>query len=174
MKWNRIAVLVIALIATPLAQAEDIIAGVSLGLVSTEESDTENLGFVVGYTPSGDYGFEVFYLKGMSDDSVSVSGVSGDVSADTWGIFGVYKSAGDIYLKGKFGYGIISVDFDADGGGDIKDSESGFAYGLGVGTTLGPGDLELSYTVIPGLDDFDESDVEADTDIIALTYLWYL
>lgn len=181
MKWNRIAVLVITLVAAPQAlaegieaQAENIIAGVTLGRVSTDESDTNNLGFVAGYVPSGGYGFEFFYLKNMSDDSVSVSGISGDVKTDTWGIFGVYKSTGDIYLKGKFGYGVVSVDFDPDEAGKVSDSESGFALGLAVGTTLGPGDLELSYTMMPDLGEFDNTDVEADTDILAVTYLWYL
>ncbi len=174
MKWNRIAVLVITLVAAPQALAEDILAGVTLGQVSTEESDTDNLGFVVGYSSTEGYGFEVFYLKTIEDDSVSVSGFSGDVSTDVWGIFGVYKSPGDIYLKGKFGYGVVSMDFDGDGGGEFADSESDFALGLAVGATLGPGDLELSYTMLPNLDDFEDTDVEADTDIIALTYLWHL
>ncbi|MCP4408707.1 MAG: hypothetical protein GY807_13260 [Gammaproteobacteria bacterium] len=174
MKWNRIAVLVITLVTAPQALAEDIFAGVTLGQVSTEESDTDNLGFVAGYSSSEGYGYEVFYLKTIEDDSASVSGFSGDISTDVWGIFGVYKSSGDIYFKGKFGYGVVSVDIDVDGGGKFEDSESDFAFGLTVGARLGPGDLELSYTMLPDLDDFDGTDVEADTDVIALNYLWYL
>lgn len=174
MKWNRIAVLVITLFAAPQALAEGIFAGITLGQVSTEESDTVNLGLVAGYSSAKGYGYEVFYLKTDEDDSASVSGFSGDISTDVWGIFGVYKSSGDIYLKGKFGYGVVSIDFDVDGGENFSDSESDFALGLAVGATLGPGDLELSYTMLPNLDEFDDSDVEADTDIIALTYLWYL
>jgi hypothetical protein len=180
MKWNRIAVLVITLCLTLQAKAEaeadtdNIIAGVSLGLVSTDESDTNGLGFVAGYVPTGGFGFEVFYLKSMSDDSVSVSGASGDVKIDTWGIFGVYKSTGDIYVKGKAGIGVVNLEFDIDGGDSVKESESGLAIGLAVGATLGPGDLELSYTIMSNLGEFDNSDVEADTDILAVTYLWYL
>ena len=41
-------------------------------------------------------------------------------------------------------------------------------------STVGPGDLELSYTTLPALGEFSEGDVDADTDIIAITYLWYL
>jgi len=174
MKWNRIAVLVITLIVTPQIQAEGPFAGITLGLVSGEESDTENLGFVAGHSPDEGFGFEVFYLKALSEDSANVSGLSGDISTDTWGILGVYKTAGDIYFKGKVGYGVVSVDFDPDGGSNIEDSASGFALGLSVGTTIGPGDLELSYTMLPDLGEYSEGDVDADTDIIAVTYLWYL
>ena len=176
MNWNRIAVLVITLIVAPQIQAEGPFAGITLGLVSGEESDTENLGFVAGHSPDEGFGFEVFYLKALSDDSAIVSGFSGDISTDTWGILGVYKSTGDIYFKGKVGYGVVRAEFDVDGGSDIKDSASGFALGLSVGTTIGPGDLELSYTMLPDLGEFSEGDVgvDADTDIIAVTYLWYL
>jgi len=182
MKWNRIAVLVITLIVAPQIQAEGPFAGITLGLVSGEESDTENLGFVAGHSPAEGFGFEVFYLKALSEDNANVSGLSGDISTDTWGILGVYKTAGatyfegvgDIYFKGKVGYGVVSVDFDVDGGSSIEDSASGFALGLSVGTTIGPGDLELSYTMLPDLGEYSEGDVDADTDIIAVTYLWYL
>ncbi|MCP4471169.1 MAG: hypothetical protein GY815_10865 [Gammaproteobacteria bacterium] len=71
MKWNRIAVLVITLIAAPLAQAEGPFAGVTYGQVSSDDADTGNLGFVTGYSPDEWLGFEVFYLKTMSEASVS-------------------------------------------------------------------------------------------------------
>ena len=175
MKWNCIAVLVITLIIAPRVQAEGPFAGISFGLVSSEEADTENLGFVAGHSPDEGFGFEFFYLQAMSDDSVSVSGISGDISTDTWGILGVYKSAGEIYFKGKLGVGVISVEADPDGASSIDDSASGFAFGLAVGTTLGPGDLELSYTSLSASDDFEDlDDTDADADIIAINYLWYL
>ncbi len=176
MKWNRIAVLVITLIVAPLAQAEGPFAGITYGQVSTDDADTGNLGFVTGYSPDAGFGYEVFYLKTISEDSVSNSNRSADISIDTWGIFGVYKSTGDIYYKGKIGYGVVSVDFDADGNSSTSDSASDFAFGLAVGTTVGPGDLELSYTILPDLGIFDDVDIDIDTDvdIIAINYLWYL
>ena len=174
MKWNRIAVLVITLMVTPQIQAEGPFAGPSVGLVSGQESDTENLGFVAGYSPDEGLGFEVFYLKAQSEDSATVSGFAGDISTDTWGILGVYKSAGDIYFKGKLGYGVVSIEVDPDGRRAVEDSESGVAFGLAVGATIGPGALELSYTALPDMGEYSGSDVDADTDIIYLTYLWYL
>ncbi len=176
MKWNRIAVLVITLIVTPQIQAEGPFAGISYGLVSSEEADTGNLGFVAGHSLDEGFGFEVFYLQALSDDGATISGVSGDISTDTWGLLGVYKTAGDIYFKGKFGYGVARIEFDVDDASDFKDSASGFALGLSVGTTIGPGDLELSYTTLPDIGEFSEGNVsvDANTDIIAVTYLWYL
>jgi len=179
MKWNRIAVLVITLVVAPQAQAEGPFAGISLGLVSSEEADTENLGFVAGHSEDDGFGFEVFYLKALSDDSATVSGISGDISTDTWGILGVYKTANDIYFenvyfKGKVGIGVITIEADADGGGSIDDSAADFAIGFAVGTTLGPGDLELSYTMLPSAGEFDDIGIDADADIIAINYLWYL
>jgi hypothetical protein len=179
MKWNRVAVLVITLFVATQAQAEGIFAGVSLGLVSSEEADTTNLGFVAGHSPDEGFGFEVFYLKEFSDDSGSVSGVSGDISTDTWGILGVYKTADNayfdkVYLKGKVGLGVVSIEFDGDAGGSIDDSEAGLALGAAIGTTLGPGDIEFSYTMMPITSDFDDLDMDGDADIIAINYLWYL
>lgn len=176
MKWNRIVVIMLTLVTSPQALAENIFAGVTLGQVSTKESDTVNLGLTAGYTSTEGFGFEAFYLASTNDDSASVSGVSGDISTDVWGIYGVYKyqSSQDIYVKGKLGYGVVKIGFDVNGGEHFEDSESGLSYGLAVGTQLGPGAIELSYIKLPNLDDFDNSGVEADTDIIALTYLWYL
>ena len=179
MKWNRIAVLVITLIVAPQTQAEGPFAGISFGLVNSEEADTENLGFVAGHSEDEGFGFEVFYLKALSDDSASSSGFSADISTDTWGIFGVYKSADDIYFedmyfKGKVGIGVISIEVDIDGRGSIRDSASDLAFGLAVGTTVGPGDLELSYTMFPSFGEFEDLDTDADADIIAVNYLWYL
>lgn len=179
MKWNRIAVLVITLIVAPQTQAEGPFAGISLGLVNSEEAETENLGFVAGYSEDEGFGFEVFYLKALSDDRASRSGLSGDISTDTWGILGVYKSADDIffdniYFKGKAGIGVIRIEVDIDEGSNIRDSASGLAFGFAVGTTVGPGDLELSYTLFPSFGEFDDLDMDADADMIAVNYLWYL
>lgn len=173
MKWNRIAVLVFALIAAPQAPAEGPFAGISFGQVSIDDADTGNPGFVAGHSPAEGFGFEVFYLKGVSDDSASSSGFTGDVTLDTWGIFAVYKTGGEFYFKGKFGYGVVSMEADIDNGDDFRDSESDFAFGVAAGTRLGPGDLELAYTIIPVSGDFDDTDINADTDIIAVNYLWY-
>jgi hypothetical protein len=179
MKWNRIAVLVITLAVAPQIQAEGPFAGASLGLVSSEEADTTNLGFVAGHSPDEGFGFEVFYLNEISDDSASVSGFTGDISTDTWGILAVYKTADNayferVYLKGKAGIGVISIEADIDGFGSIKDSESGLALGVAAGIRLGPGDIELSYTIMPSNGKFDELDMDADADIIAVNYLWHL
>lgn len=175
MKWNRIAVLAITLVVAPQTQAEGPFAGISYGQVQSEEADTENLGFVAGHSGEEGFGFEVFYLKAQSDDSVASSGFSGDVSTDTWGIFGVYKSAGDIYFKGKAGIGVINIEVDIDGGSTISDSAADLAFGIAVGATVGPGDLELTYTTFPSFGEFDDlNDTDADADVIAVNYLWHL
>ena len=184
MKWKPVAVFVITLVAAPQVSAGDVLAGITLGQVSTEESDTDNLGFVAGYSSPEGYGYEVFMLNTIDADSASVSRFSADISTDVMGIFGVYKYdiPGDMYLKGKLGYGIVNLDIDVDGRGKFSDSESGFALGFAAGITLGPGNLELSYTTLPSLGDFDTPDspvfggikVNADTDFIALSYIWNL
>ena len=170
MKCKRIAALVITLIVAPQAQAEGPLAGIIYGQVSLGDFETENLGFVVGHSNDAGFGFEAFYLETVSEDSESRSGRKADISIDTWGILGVYKSAGDIYFKGKVGAASVKLEFDIKGGSDASDSTLDFAYGLAVGTEFGNGAFELSYTILPSFDEFQDVDFDEDADMIAISY----
>lgn len=64
----------------------------------------------------------------------------GNVDVDTMGIYGTYRSAGDMYFLGKIGFATI------DGGGD---DESGLSYGIGGGIATGSNiAIEAEYTIL--------------------------
>ena len=171
MKRNLVVTLLAALLATPLAQAEGPYAGVLYGLVEYDDIETDNLGLVISYNWDNGVGFDFDFSKTLSEDSVSVNGLSGDASLDSWGLFATYRTAGKLYLKGKLGYAVVDREFDGDI--DIDDSAAGFAYGIAGGMVFGDGALEVSYTILPDVD-FQGSDVDDDVNTLALRYHWNL
>jgi hypothetical protein len=138
----------------------------------SDEFNTGNLGAIAGYSPDSGLGFEAFYMVTAAKDSDSGAIGDYDIYTNTWGLLGVYKSTGDIYIKGKLGVAIVDLQFDVEGPGSIDDTTAGLAYGIAIGTALGNGNLELAYTVLPSMEEFRDVDFDADFDMIAVSYLW--
>jgi len=174
MKRHLIASLLISFFSIPLAHAETVYLGALYGQVETDNATTDNVGIVIGGSqdPGSGFGVEFFYALTANDDSDTVSGQKINVSISTYGLFGVYKTASMPYVKGEIGVAVVDVTLDIKGSEDRSDSESGFAYGVAVGAPVGNGNLELSYRVLPSINNFDGTDVDTDVDMIAISYLW--
>jgi hypothetical protein len=104
--------------------------------------DPTNAGVVIGREWGmvvGDVG-----VQGELTTSINKGKFAGnDVSVDTQAIYGVFRSAGPIYLIAKAGVLREEVKI-----GPLSDSESGSSLGLGVGFSVGVAQLELEYPQI--------------------------
>jgi len=104
--------------------------------------DPTNAGVMIGKewgVVIGDVG-----VQGEFTTSINKGKSSGqDVSVDTQAIYGVFRTAGALYLIAKAGVLREEVKI-----GAASDSDSGSAYGLGVGFSLGLAQLELEYTQV--------------------------
>ena len=85
----------------------------------------------------------------------------------------MYQTPGDVYVKGKLGYAIVSLKFDVEDADSVSDTEKDFSAGIAAGMLIGDGALELSYYRFPEFDEFDDINVDdGEVDMINLTYLW--
>ncbi len=111
--------------------------------------DAINAGAVLGYefinVGVGDIAIEGSFTTSVSKGE---TGANQKWSLDTLSGYGVLRSAGPIYLKGKAGF--TSWEFDTPGAG--RDGTD-FSWGLGVGFSFAIGQLEFEYTEIA--DDID-------------------
>ncbi|MCP4982833.1 MAG: porin family protein [Gammaproteobacteria bacterium] len=170
-----IAILLIALFAMPMAQAEGTYMGIGYGRAKSEDIETGNLGFVIGRSPDKGAGFEFFYAPTIVEDDISSGPLSADITVDSYGILVYYKTGTDDfdgYLKIKGGVAVVDLEFDFDGIGSIDDDTSGFTYGIALGFQMGSGALEISYLILPDFDDFQGIEVDAEVGMFSITYQW--
>lgn len=104
--------------------------------------DPTNAGVLVGHewgVVLGDVG-----VQGEFTTSINKGDYAGnDVSVDTRAVYGVFRTAGAIYLVAKAGFLHEEVTI-----GSVSATDSGSSLGLGVGFSLGVAQLELEYTQI--------------------------
>ncbi len=170
-----IAILLIALFTISTAQARGIYAGIIYGQAESEEIETGNLGLVIGRSPDKGAGFEFFYAPTIDEDEISEAPLSADITIDTYGILVYYKTGTDdfdTYLKLQGGIAVIDIEFDFGDIGSIDDDTSGFAYGIAFGIQMDSGALEITYLVLPDFDDFQGIEVDAEVDLIGISYRW--
>jgi len=184
------------MLVSPMAIAAGTYGGLSLGQVQIDgdfETDTTNLGIVLGDINESGFGFELFYSITVVDDSDSEGDLESSIETDTLGLYAVYQTSGDFYFKAKAGYGMAFLKWDFIEGDEtekLDDTYEGFTYGLSLGKTIGDGALELTYYRFPDLDGFADledaiedalvgtpfegQDISIDSDIemINLTYIW--
>jgi outer membrane immunogenic protein len=109
--------------------------------------DSSNLALVVGYdfmsTPNGAFGVEGEISTSISEGDIDGGG---EWEADTWALYGTYRTEGPFYAKARLGY--LHEDIKVSGAGvAASGDDSGVAYGLGVGWEFKRGSsLELEYT----------------------------
>ncbi len=104
--------------------------------------DPTNAGVLIGHewgVVVGDVG-----VQGEFTTSINKGDYAGnDVSVDTQAVYGVFRTAGAIYLVAKAGLLHEEVTI-----GSASATDSGSSYGLGVGFSLGLAQIELEYTQI--------------------------
>jgi len=172
MKRNLVVTLLITVFMAPVAHGY---GGLMYSQVEISDSDiddveTGNLGLVLGDVSLTGFGVEGFFSFTVAEDSDSDLDI--DTSIDVFAIMGVYRSPGPTYVKLKAGIAQVEVEIDQSGFGETNEEESGLTYGIAVGTEVGSGALELSYTVLPELEKIDDFEVDYDINMIGLTYLW--
>ena len=173
MKKQLVATILAFGLFAPMAQAAGPYGGLALGHVSVDDDvETVNLGIALGNIAEHGFGYELFYSFSVVDDSGSSNGLSYDADTDVLGAYVVYQTPGNVYFKGKLGYGFSNVTFDFDDQASIDESEYDFTYGIGGGFFMGDGALEFTYYRFPEIEEVDGMDVDADVEMFNLTYLW--
>ena len=173
MKKNFLALILVSMLVSPLALAEGGYGGLSYGQVAIDDIDTGNIGIVLGSIDENGIGYELFYSFTVIDDEDTDLGFEVEAETDTIGIFAVYQTPGDIYLKGKLGYGFVNLKFDNVDLGSASDSAEGLAFGLAGGIEISDGALELTYYRFADLEEFDGIDIDdVEVEMINLAFLW--
>ena len=160
-------VAIVALGASLLANSahaarDSLYFGVKAGKMSISEpsfSSPTNAGLNIGYAFSSQPNLAVEF-------EYTVTYIDGEFGRQHWDIstsafYGVYRSSGDIYFKGKLGY--LHEAINAMGYFNALDDESGISYGIGVGTHVGESSsIELEFTSI-----------ETRVDFLSIGYLYH-
>jgi len=139
-------------VTLPAQAADGWYLGLTGGLMDNDRGgfdDALNGGVILGYEFTsvgiGDLAVEGLYTTTL-DEGDAPRGR--DWELGTWGAYGVFRSAGPIYIKAKGG--VLHTDFEV---GSASNDDTEFSAGLGVGFTLGVGQLEFEYTRVD--DDID-------------------
>lgn len=165
--------LFIALLSLPAAAFNDdegFYTGIDFRALSTEEATLGkatmgNIGLTAGARISGNTSIEIHYSTTISEDEMA-QGI--DISADTMGLFAVFKTNTDIYVKGRIGVSQVDLNMNRLGN-DFSEKTAGIAVGVGLGTKLGEKiALELEYIKLPSLDYFRGEVVDVDNEAISL------
>ncbi len=137
--------------ATPPAFAEEIILGVKIGAADPDadgfdaiSTGSVQLGYEFVDLIAVDVALEAEYSTSLSD----AEGPAGDYSYEHKGLFASVRSIGPVYFIGRVGY--IDAEIDQAGGAV---SDSGAAYGVGIGFSAGVR-WELEWTTY----EFEEND----------------
>lgn len=153
----RIGAFVVGMCAFAGVHAADsaFYAGVKVGQMLPDVQGLDNAtnaGILIGYNfPKTDYGtfaVEGEYTTTISKGDAKALGLTGDWEVDTTSLYGVYRSAGDLYFKGKVGY--LNEDIKVSiAGFSGAGTDSGGSLGIGGGWRFGDaGSIEAEYTII--------------------------
>lgn len=148
--------LFLLLATASFAAASSFYVGVKGGLMMSdldEMDDAVNGGLVLGYAfvddeHVGSFAVEAEYTNTISKGDVSILGADGEWEVETLALYGVYRSPGTIYVKGKIG--VLNEDVSIDVGGiEAAESDTGGSLGIGGGIRIGDRtSLEIEYTII--------------------------
>lgn len=141
------------------------------GMDQEEDAEIGTLGFVAGGSINDLLSLEFEYNYTVSKEYFG--SLPGRLEGEGWGLYLAAKSQGDVYFKGRVGY--TQTEFDGNDGisrGSV--TNYGVAAGVGVGFKLGPGALEIEYTLFPRIDRIwgQELDDDLDTDLISIGYMF--
>jgi len=137
----------------------------------TTPVDVTNLGVVFGGHFNDHMAMEFEYTKTVSAAKEQFLGIDTTVSADTIGLFLVYRTLGSFYLKGRLGYTWVDQ--------EINPIDTDTVYGLagGIGAGIEFSDtfaMEAEYTLYPKADEFNNFGAAGDlsTDMISLNLVF--
>jgi len=104
--------------------------------------DADVVGFMAGYDFGERFSLQLEYMTGDTDAG------NVDFDIDTFGGYGVFRSAGNAYIMGKIG--LVKEDLTASNGlTSISEDDSGTSLGIGAGFRAGEHlAAELEYTLI--------------------------
>lgn len=137
------------------SQAYDSGFGIKAGqlTIDGDSSAATQAGLVFSVNLVGMFGLEFEGNTTVSDGGYQFVGNEFDYSVTQYGAYGVLRSPGSVYFKGKAGY--VRNDFDF---GFASDTDDDVAYGVGIGFS----GLELEYTRSKYFD--------SDVDLISLAF----
>ena len=142
------------------------------GMDQEEDANIGTLGFVAGGGINDLLSLEFEYNYTVSKEYYG--SLPGRLEGEGWGLYLAAKTQGDVYVKGRVGYS--QTEFDGNDGGGSRGSTTnyGVSGGVGVGFKLGPGALEIEYTLFPKIDRIwgEELDDDIDTDLITIGYMF--
>jgi len=122
--------------------------GAKIGLMDPDRGDeATNLGALVGYTlmedTNGSLAVEGEYTRTFDDGEIG----GNDWDVETLAGYLAYRTAGNVFLKAKAGYGWWDVN--VDGATGFEGDDWDFTFGAGVGFRLSrKSGLELEYAVV--------------------------
>lgn len=107
--------------------------------------DPTSKGFLIGYDFGG---FAVELERNTAeadwDFDTGFGSVSGQLDIDTTALYGVYRSEGTVYFKGKVG--VINEDIEDEDG--ESESDTGLTAGVGLGVRAGHLSFEGEFTIL--------------------------
>ncbi len=134
-------------IAAPSHAADGLYLGLAGGIMDNDDSgfdDGVSGGLALGYefrsVGIGDLAIEGIYTQSLTDADAPNDQ---EWEIETVALYGVFRSAGPVYFKGKGGLQSIDIEIDRE-----SDDELEFSIGAGVGSSTGIFQFELEYTRI--------------------------
>jgi len=162
--------LIFFLAAPPLMAADQFYVGIKGGLMRPDAGgydDAVNAAVLLGLEfldlDIGSIAIEGEYTDTISEGDATFRGIHGEWDIETYAIYGVFRTRGTLFFKGKIGY--LHEDVSSTVGGFAgTGSDSGVSLGIGGGLRIGIyGSFELEYTII-----------EEDVDFLSLGFNYYL
>ncbi|HSC77585.1 MAG TPA: hypothetical protein VLB32_03385 [Candidatus Acidoferrales bacterium] len=134
----------------PSAMA-DLYFGVNAGAMMIDGAsydDPANAGVLIGKewgVVAGDIGVQAELTTTINDGTYVgfPAPYVHDVTIDTQAIYGVFRTAGPVYLIAKAG--VLHEEVEV---GPFSEDDTGLAGGVGVGFSIGVAQLELEYTMV--------------------------
>ena len=152
MRLKLLPLLILSSFGVPTLAADGLYLGIQAGIMSNDRpgfDDSSNLGITLGYeflnVALGDIAIEGGYTGSVDRGSAP----AGDWELETLAAYGVFRSAGPLYIKAKAG--ALNSDIKTAAGSDRK---TDFSAGLGAGVSVGIAQLEVEYTRIEENVDF--------------------
>jgi outer membrane immunogenic protein len=137
--------------APAIAQQTPLYFGLKAGLMDADAGgfdESTNLGLVLGYDLHRDAN-GALSLEGEYNNTIDKGDVpGGDWKVETLGVYGAYRTAGELYLKAKAG--VVREDVKVKGGSNgIAGKDTEFSYGVGAGLNIQrQSGLEFEFTAI--------------------------
>ncbi len=123
-------------------------AGIKSGNMDIDVSAYDTaapLGIQLGYSFNENYAIELEYTD--TDFDLKTAGMKFNGDMQTYALYGVYRTSGDVYAK--FKAGILNEEVSIKVANQTADfGDDGFSAGIGAGYRSGPVSIEAEYTIL--------------------------